>query len=86
MFISFYQVLEGNTEVPPQPSLFQVKKSQFPQPFLIGEVLQPSDHPSGPPLDPLQELYILPVLGAPGLDALLQMGPHNIWATWTNYV
>ena len=34
-------------------SLLQAKQAQFPQPFLIGEVLQPSDHLSGPPLDPL---------------------------------
>ena len=45
-------------------SLLQAKQSQFPQPFPTGEVLQPSDHLSGPPLDPLQELHVLPVLGA----------------------
>ena len=45
--------------------------------FLTGEVLQPSGHLSGPPLDLLQELHILPVLGAPGLDAVLHMGPHK---------
>jgi len=42
-----------------------------------GEVLQPSDHLSSPPLDPLQQLQILPVLGAPGLDKVLQMRPHK---------
>jgi len=50
---------------------------QFPQPFLIGEVLQPSDHLSGPPLELLQQLHIPPVLRAPNLDAVLQMGPHK---------
>ena len=30
-----------------------------------------SPHLSGPPLDPLQELHILPVLGVPGLDTVL---------------
>ena len=49
-------------------SLLQAKQAQFPQPFLIGEVLQPSDHLSGPPLELLQELHVLPVLGAPGID------------------
>jgi len=58
-------------------SSLQAKQAQFPQPFLTGEVLQPSDHLIGSPLDPLQELHALPVLGAAGLDALLQMGPHK---------
>ena len=77
LFIRSLQVLEGRNEVSLQPSLLQAKPAQFPLPFLIGEVLQPSDHLSGPPLDPLQELHILPLLGAPGLDAVLQMGPHK---------
>ncbi len=42
-----------------EPSLRQAKPSQFPPPFLIREVLQPSDHLSGPPLDPLQKLPVL---------------------------
>ena len=68
------QVLEGCNEISPGPSPFQAKQAQFPQPFLMGEVLQPSEHPSGPPLDPLKELHVISVLGAPGLDAILQMG------------
>jgi len=48
--------------------------AQFLQLFFQGEVLQPSDHPHGPPLDPLKQLHILSVLEAPGLDAILQMG------------
>ena len=63
LFTRFLQVLESCNEVSPEPSLLQAKQAQFPQPFLIGEVLQPSDHLSGPPLDPLQELHVLPVLG-----------------------
>jgi len=54
LFIRSLQVLEGHNEVSPEPSLLQIKQAQFPQPFLIAEVLQPSDHLSGPPLDPLQ--------------------------------
>ena len=65
LFIRSLPVLEGRNEVSLQPSLLQAKPAQFPLPFLIGEVLQPSDHLSGPSLDPLQELHILPVLGAP---------------------
>jgi len=42
LFISSLQVLEGHNGVPPEPSLLQAKQAQFPQPFFIGEVLQPS--------------------------------------------
>ena len=38
-------------------------------------MLQPSDYLSGSPLDSFQELCIFLVLGVPGLDAVLQMGP-----------
>ena len=77
LFIHSLQVLEGHNEVSPEPSLLQAKQAQFPQPFLIGELLQPSDHLSGPPLELLQELHVLPVLGALGLDSVLQVEPHR---------
>jgi len=48
---------------------------QFLKPIFTGEVFQPLDHLHGPPPDPLQMLNRLPVLGAPDLDALLQIGP-----------
>ena len=57
---------------PPEPSLLQDEQSQLPQPLLIGEVLQPSDHLSDPPLDPLQELHVLPVLGCSTPDGASQ--------------
>ena len=65
------QVLEGHNEVSLEPSLLQAKQAQFPRSFLIGEVLQPSDNLSGPPLDSFQELCVFFVLGAPGLDTIL---------------
>ena len=40
-------------------------------------MLQPSDHLSGPSLDPFQELGILSLLEALGMDTVLQMGPHR---------
>jgi len=40
-------------------------------------MLQLFSHLSGPPLDQLQQLHILLVLRAPGLDTVLQMEPHN---------
>ena len=39
-------------------------------------MLQPSDHLHGPPLDLLQQLYVL-VLQAPKLDTILQVGSHE---------
>ena len=33
------------------------------------------DH--SPPLEPLQKLHIFPELLAPGLDTVLQLGPHE---------
>ena len=59
----------------PEPFLLQDKQAQFPQPFFIGEVRQPSDHLSGSPLDPLQQLFL--ILGTPDLDTVLQMVPHK---------
>jgi len=40
-------------------------------------VPQPFDYPCGPPVDPLQQLHVFFVLGAPGLYAVIQMGPHD---------
>ncbi|XP_048803588.1 uncharacterized protein LOC125694433 [Lagopus muta] len=71
------QVLIGCNEVTPQPSLLQAEQAQLPQPVLIGEVLQPPDHLSRPPLDPFQNLYVFLVLRAPQLDTVLQVGPHK---------
>ncbi|KAK4820661.1 hypothetical protein QYF61_002865 [Mycteria americana] len=38
----------------------------------LAEVFHPSDHFCGPPLDPLQQVHVFPVLRAPELDAVLQ--------------
>jgi len=40
-------------------------------------VLEPSGHLCGLPLALLQQLYIFLVLGAPELDAVLQVGTHE---------
>jgi len=52
------QLLEGCSEVSLESSLLQTEQAQFPQPFFMGDVLQPSDHPYGPTLDLLQQLYV----------------------------
>ena len=49
------QVLKGCNEVSLE-SLLQAKEAQFPQPLLIGEVLQTSDDIGGPSLDSLIRL------------------------------
>mgnify|MGYP001857004296 CR=1 FL=1 len=41
------------------------------------EVLQPSDHLHGSPLDSLQQVHVLFVLGSPELDAVIQVGSHE---------
>ncbi|KAK4831464.1 LOW QUALITY PROTEIN: hypothetical protein QYF61_017712 [Mycteria americana] len=57
----------------------EAEQPQLSQPVLVGEVLQPSDYFRGPPLDPLQQVHVFPVLRAPELDAVLQVTvPHNI--------
>ena len=76
LYVAF-KILEGHNEVSPEPSLLQAKQAQFAQPFFLGEVFQSSDHLSGTPLDPLQELRVFFVLRAPGLDTVFQMGPHK---------
>mgnify|MGYP001861334534 CR=1 FL=1 len=57
--------------------LLQAEQPQLLQPIFIGEVFHPLDHSSRPPLDPLQKLHILLVLGPLDLDAVLQLGPHK---------
>jgi len=58
-------------------SLLQTEQVQLSQPFFVRDVLQPSEHLHGPPLDLLQHLHIFPKLVAPGLDAVLQMESHK---------
>ena len=60
-----------------EPSLLQAEQAQLSQPFLVGEVLQPLDHFGGPPLAPLQQVHVFPVLRSPDLDTGLQVGSHQ---------
>ncbi|KAK4812466.1 LOW QUALITY PROTEIN: hypothetical protein QYF61_026459 [Mycteria americana] len=71
------KILAGCYKVSPQPSLLQAEQPQLSQPVLVGEVLQPSHHFRGPPLDPLQQLHVLLVLRDPELDTVLQVGSHQ---------
>ena len=68
--------MEHCHEVSPEPSFLQAEQAQLPQPVFLGEVLQPSDHLFGPPLQP-QQLPVFLVLETPDLDAVLQMGPYK---------
>jgi len=47
LLISSLQVLGSRNEISPEPSLLQAEQNQLPQPFLIGEVLQPPEHRHG---------------------------------------
>ena len=76
-FINSLLLFKGCNEVSLQTSLFQAEQPQFLQSVFTGEVLQPSLQLCGPPLDPLQQLHILPVLGAPDLVTVPQMGSHE---------
>ena len=69
--------MEDHSEVSLEPSLLQPEQHQLPQFIFIEEILQPFYHLCDPPLDLLQQLCVLLVLGVPGLDAALQMGPHE---------
>jgi len=60
-----------------EPSLLQNQQAQRLQPFFIEEMLHPSVQFHGPPLNMLQYLHSLLVLGAPGLGAVLQVVPHE---------
>lgn len=40
-------------------------------------MLHPSNHLGGPPLDLLQKVHVLPVLGIPGVDAVFQVGSQQ---------
>ena len=52
--------MEGLNEVSLEPSLLQTEQAQLPQSVM----LQPSEHLCGSPLNPLQQLHILLVLGS----------------------
>ncbi|PKU46357.1 rna-directed dna polymerase from mobile element jockey- hypothetical protein [Limosa lapponica baueri] len=66
--------------------LFSRMNNPNSQPLLTGEVLQASDHLRGPPLDPFQQVHILPVLRTPELDAVLQVGSHESRAEGQNHL
>ena len=71
-FPALLQVLEGHCKVSSEPSVLQAEEPQLSQPVFVGEVVQPSDHLCGPPLDLMQQLGVLLVLGDLELDAVLQ--------------
>ena len=68
--------IEGQHKVSPKPFL-QAKHPQLSQPPFTVEVLQPSVHFHGPPLDPLSQVHVFVVLGTQELDTVLQVGSHK---------
>ena len=53
---------------------------------MTGEVFHPSDHFCGPPLDPLQNIHVFPVLRAPELDTVLRVGSHESGVEGQNHL
>ncbi|KAK4810366.1 hypothetical protein QYF61_019285 [Mycteria americana] len=72
LVLSQQALLKSCNKVSTEPSLLQAEQPQLSQPFFIGEVFHPSGHLRGPPLDPLQQICVFPVLRTPELDAVLQ--------------
>lgn len=62
------QILESHGDVSLETSFLQSKPTE---PFSTEEVLQTFDLLCGPPLNRLQQLHVLLVLGAPELDTVL---------------
>ncbi|KAF4788090.1 hypothetical protein TURU_164517 [Turdus rufiventris] len=62
VFFGVYSAIWPTFPIAPD-MLGQAEQSQFSQPFLVGEELHPSKHPNVPPLDSLQQIHVLPVLG-----------------------
>ena len=61
--------MKNCSQVSVEPSLLQAE-----HPDCIAEVFHPSDHFCDPPLDMLQQVY---VLRTPHLDAVLQVRSHS---------
>ncbi|KAK4821646.1 hypothetical protein QYF61_026507 [Mycteria americana] len=62
------------------------EQPQLSQPVFTEEVLQPSGHFCGPPLDPPQQLHVLLVLRAPELDAVLWVGSYQSGVEGQNHL
>ncbi|KAK4811045.1 hypothetical protein QYF61_015749 [Mycteria americana] len=56
---------------------FQAKQPQFPQPLLIGLLLQTLHQPRCPSLDMLQHLNVSLVVGGPKLNTVFEVRPHQ---------
>ncbi|KAJ7414718.1 hypothetical protein BTVI_40416 [Pitangus sulphuratus] len=72
----FVQIFRDTNEVPSQLSPLEAEEAQFPQPFLIREMLRSLNHLCYPPLDLLQELHVSCVLRSPELDTDRQPIPN----------
>ncbi|KAK4813083.1 hypothetical protein QYF61_007585 [Mycteria americana] len=62
----------------PRSLLFSRLNNPNSQPVLIREGLQLPDHLRGPPPDPLTQVHVFLMLGAPELKAVLQMHPLGL--------
>ena len=78
--------MEGCNKVSAQPSLLQAEQPQLSQPVLTGEMFHPSDHFCVPPLGLHQQGHVLLMLGAPELNAGLQVGSHESGVKGQNHL
>lgn len=69
--------MRGHIIKSPQSLLFSRLNNHNSQIFLIGKVFHPSKYFCGPPLDPVQWVFIFPVLEAPEVSLVLQVRSHN---------
>ncbi|KAK4828722.1 hypothetical protein QYF61_000713, partial [Mycteria americana] len=71
------QLVGDSNKVSPQPPFLQAKQPQFPQPLLIGLVLQTLHQLRCPSLDTLQHLNVSLVVGGPKLNTVFEVRPHQ---------
>lgn len=74
---SLLYISEDLCKISLEPSFLQAEKLHLSLPLFVGEVLQSSDDLCHPTLDTLQQLYIILVLGALSLGAVMQVGPYE---------
>lgn len=77
LFESSLHVYIHIDKIPPKPSPLQSEKSQFPQSFLLGEMLLSLDHVHDPSLDYFHYVHVSLLQGNTEVDTALHVWPHQ---------